>query len=225
MKWLAETGRDVRFLITTEPDMALVKPGFVERYEMTMRQYNAEYLGARYWVSKPGYYQIGLSTKRWKTHYQPILGTEDPSWVLSAGQVFTPTCIDRILSFPHLERLLGMFDNTGIWCPEEMLYPTLAAALGCNPFESPATPSTSVYRHPPSVLREFVEHPRIHWVHKVGTSQSDYDRIAISMLMEQGFVEWDEVERRYTPPGPLARLGRRGLMSLWYQFWGRFKTM
>src|SRR5439155_20317834 len=125
MRWLHEQRIDFSFLMTTEPDMALLKEGFVPGCEAFMDWLQSAYLGVLYGPRVVEEYPIGLTERKWERSWRPIVQTAVPSRVLNPGQVFGAAYVEKLMAFPLLDELMNLADETGVWAPEEFIYPTM----------------------------------------------------------------------------------------------------
>jgi hypothetical protein len=200
-----------------------VKPGFVAACNEIMAREGSSYIGAQYGRQVNVGFPIGLTHKKWVHGWQPVLGTEYPSWAINPGQVFGRAYVERFLEFPDLDRVLDLSDATGVWGPEEFIYPTMADAMGCNPVAYPSQSAIGARRHSPAAIRDFIADPRVHWIHKVGQKPDDYDRAIVMALAAGTQPDWEDAERSYRPQTAIRRIGRRALKAKRYQLAGHFR--
>jgi hypothetical protein len=206
LRWLAEQRVDYEFVVTVEPDMALLGPGLEDAVSGRLRKHGSGYLAAGLWERTWSALPIGMTRRKWHDIWQPLLGGERPWGCLNPGQVFGRGYADRLLALPLLGELLDRMDRTRIHAMEEVVWPTLAASLGLAPNWPPYGRTIALHRHPPQTYRRLLAEPGPHLVHKVGTAPDDPDRQIVSAVVAGRTPEFD------LPAGYAAR--RRPLRAV-----------
>ena len=188
-----------RFVVTLEPDVAVVRPGLDQMLVQAMEVQHADYLAAGYWVRDRAGLPIGMSYQHWQEVWRPLLGTDMPSGCYNPAQVFGRPFVDRLLALPQLAEIEALLPLTPVHAMEEVVWPTLAAATGGNP-GWPGTYSEAVrlVRFRPSELQRLVD-GGTHLVHKVGTSPGDPDRQIVNELMAGRTPDYDSYPDTYVP--------------------------
>lgn len=140
LEWAA--GRDYRYVVNAESDMAFVNHGFEDFLGTAMAE--TDYLAPRFARKTP-------KTSRWRPYRSlrpelpelfEILGTDCTNEAFSPGQVFTPRYIDALLSspwYPRLREFIARNQEPGrSFTLQEVLLPTLADVLGLRAADYPA---------------------------------------------------------------------------------------
>ena len=129
MEWLEEINHPYDYLINIDSDALFAKKGFEEFIcsEMQGFDYMAAYLRvpAEEWY--PGQVMKGF----WPI-FQPIFGIEQFLGCFMSAQVFSKNYVQQILHFDKIDELKKLLKQTEhhIFAMDEILFPTLAEALG-----------------------------------------------------------------------------------------------
>jgi hypothetical protein len=191
-RWLHETAREFDFVITLDSDMLLIKPGIEDFLDSVMA--NASYMAVEFneippdtdW--KPGQ-RFHL---KWPTIWQPIFGTRYPFGCFNPGQVFGRPYIERLMRFPKLDELRARVERSHFPFLEEMIFPTLAVVLDCEPRRMPL-PDQSALRflgyHSPEEIAGYLRDPNVFMIHPVTMNVSSPERELVRALARGGTVD------------------------------------
>lgn len=215
MRWVHETRPGYEFIITLEPDMALLRPGLEDTVGHVLATQRSSYLGTNFWKRTSKDLPFGMTEHAWERDWQPLLGTDRPYGCLNPGQVFGRTFVERLLAHPKLDDLLVQLDRTTIHAMEEVAWPSLAVAMDCSPYWVPYSDGITLQRHSPSALRSFLETPWIHLVHKVSPDPEAPDRMIVRQLMRGETPDFDSISDGYLRKPFLRRHASKAQLALW----------
>jgi hypothetical protein len=108
----------------------------------------------------------------WLPYLRRFAGGEAkfPHWTFWPSTVFTvAACRDLVRLFDEDEELARVLAASRLWATEEVVLPTLVAALGHDVVQSPFSYDLVRYNVTPTLhqLREGMERPDVYWVHPV----------------------------------------------------------
>jgi hypothetical protein len=179
MRWLKEDGVDYDYLVILECDMYLLRPGIADHLDRTMSgsDYMAPHFSVHPRLWSP--WSIGRRT-RWnwnRSGWREMLGTEYPYGCLGAGQVFGRRYAERLLSHPRLPEILQRAQISRLRVLNEIVYPSLAVSMGCNPLRDPNSDALLLRRHSPTELLSHIQNEDCYLVHKIGLDIDSPDRV------------------------------------------------
>lgn len=187
LQWVYEERRQFDFLITLDSDMLLIKPGIEDYLETVMASSNymavdfSEVLPDTTW--KPGR-RFHL---KWPTIWQPIFGTRNPFGCFNPGQVFGRQYVERLMHFPRLSELRLRVERSRFPFLEEMILPTLAVVLDCNPRRLPIPDESAIrflgYHSPEEIDRYRRDPDMYHLIHPVNMTLDAPDRDMVRAVM------------------------------------------
>lgn len=211
MRWLQESREEYDFLVTLDHDMLPLREGLADY--LGARMGHVSYMGARFRVADdPANWKLGGSTveqvnQSWKSRWQPLFGTDVPYWSFNPGQVFSKGLVERILAYPRLTPLMELATRSRIWAMEEMVYPTLAVAVGAETKELPGEHGLLFDSHSSDRLRELAVDPDVFFVHRVGMQLASPDRQVIHELIKDMTPRLEQMPVAEGPlPPSLTRL-------------------
>lgn len=212
MSWLRDHDPGFELLMTVEPDMVLIKPGIVERLDAALG--DNVYAGASFGPIAPGVdiHDRG-SAARWQQEWEPLLGLEAPYHCINPGQTFRRDYVDAVLAWPRLAEALARAETSRMFALEELLWPSLAVALGLGGAWHPSSRSITVSRHSPAQLLAYLDDPDCHFVHRAGKQPDDPERRFVRELSRGRRPDLNDYDDRYLQSHhpPLASLGRKVL--------------
>jgi hypothetical protein len=212
MRWAAEEGVEYDYLVTLECDMLLLRPGLAERLDRVMA--HSDYLATHFTAIDSWWHPWSIGRRaRWQWHrsgWADLLGTDRPYGAFGPGQVMGRRYVDRLLELPRLPEIVDQAQRSRLRSLCEIVYPTLAVALGCRPLRDPASRALLLRRHPAADLVSFAADPDVHLVHKVGMRVDDPDRVFIREACRTGTAD-PALLRGHTGPGTGLRHRARRL--------------
>ena len=182
MQWLYEIHAAYDFLITIDSDMMLIKPGFGEYLERTMR--DSEYMGVNFQAIDPySEWDIGRRFHyKWNGKWRRLLETDQPFGALNGGQIFRREYVEKILQWKQLPAIRMHAARSRLKALEEIIYPTAAVRLDCRPMANPGAAAIQMRRHSELELISYNRSPDMFLVHRVGMSLDSPDRRLIRLL-------------------------------------------
>ncbi|HEY8425785.1 MAG TPA: hypothetical protein VIK73_07210 [Limnochordales bacterium] len=191
MMWVVQEGLDFDFFVTLDSDALFIQHGYESLLERELSQ--SEYMAVDFrsvhhpsmpWVPGQTAWQ---EWDRWK----PLLGVPHPYGAFAVAQAFRRSLVERIVTHPHLEHIVAAMRDSRIFALEEVLFPTLAVALGGGPKRYPPIYSFSVVfrRGSPFTLGEaqaLRKVPDCHLLHPVERDMQDPVRTWIGGIAGYG---------------------------------------
>jgi len=168
MRWLRRARHDYEFLVGLDSDMLLVQPGMDRFLDRAMAR--SSYMATNFQEVPPTTdWQLGRRYHyKWRTIWQPLLGTANPFVCFNPGQVFRRDYVERVLAFPRLDALEDRIRRSSLPVLEEMVWPTLAVALGCSPVSNPGSRGIRNLRtHSPQQIAAYRADPDVQMIHPV----------------------------------------------------------
>lgn len=225
MDRLRRTGQDYDYLLALHGDQLFIRDGIADYLDqlMTDSSYMAHgYLRSDEWCESriPPLRRFNYG---WKRIWRPLFGTERSSWSYSPGQVFRKEFVEKTAQFPNYDRIIKLAVKSRLLGIEELIYATLADAMGCNPLRFPEESGN----HQPIVdlhrLKMYLDLPTVHMIHKIDMDPEDPVRQAVrelqnghsAMLAELAPVEFSTWP--LDPPWPSKGLTSR-LKDLYFHF-------
>jgi hypothetical protein len=201
IRWVFEEHRRFDFLITLDSDMLLIKPGIENYLEQTMQASN--YMAVEFSEIPPD--TTWTSGRRfhvkWSTIWQPIFGLRYPYGCFNPGQVFGRTYIERLMRFSKLQELRSRVERSHFPFLEEMIFPTLAVVLDCEPRRMPL-PDSSAIRflglHSPEEIQRYRHNPDVFLIHPVTMDVTAPEREMVRAVSRGGRVNIDAFQAAYT---------------------------
>jgi hypothetical protein len=199
MRWLVETDRVPDYLVTLEPDMMLMRRGFPDFLGKVMG--DSAYMGTRYHEVPSGWWEnpIGKRARwKWSEGWRDLIGTPGPSHSFGPGQIFGREYINKLVALPHLDKIIERAEATRLSAIEEIIYPSLAAAMDCRPIPNPGSDALTLRWYPPHELRRFLTDESAFLVHRVSTDPEAADRRLIHDWLD-GRTEGRQYDSRHVP--------------------------
>ena len=187
MRWLRETRAQYDILVTLDFDVMPLRSGLAEHLGKLTE--DAGYLGVRFRpASDPSVKAMAETTMsqiqdRWTQRWQPLFKTDQPYWAFNPGQVFTKETVDKMLDFSGIDELMEKATNSYIWAMEEIVYPTLAVAVGAAPQPLPGGRGIVFGHHSPADVVDLGNDPDVFFMHRVGMTLTSPDRRAAHAVM------------------------------------------
>jgi hypothetical protein len=135
--------------------------------------------------------------------WQQLLGIEHPLRCFNPVQVFGAAYVQRFLAWPLRHQLLDRIARTRLEALEEIVWPSLARTLGLQPLALPGGAALQLGRHTPQQLRQHLDDPDVHVLHKVGLEPGATDRRLVREHLAGRSPRFD-VQADY-PTGPTRR--------------------
>lgn len=209
MRWLRSINADYEILVTLDHDMLPLTNDIAAR--LTALTAGAGYLGARFrpadnpdtWILDGA--TVSQINATWRDRWQPLFGTEIPHWSFNPGQVFTRDTVERILDFRGLGQLMDLASKSRIWAMEEIVYPTLAVAVGARPAALPGEHGLLFDYHSPADLVRLGGDPDVLLVHRITTSLAASDRRVAHAVRRGQEVDPAILHAPKTPSPPQPR--------------------
>lgn len=225
MDWLQRSSQDYDYLLALHADQLFIRPGIVDYLDSLMP--DSSYMAHGY-LRTDDWCESRIPPLRrfhsgWKRVWGPLFGIEAPSWAYSPGQVFRKEFIEKTTEFPNFERIIQLAIKSRLLGIEELIYATLADAMGCNPLRFPEESGC----HQPIVdlqrLKMYLDVPTVHMIHKIDMDPEDPVRLAVRELQEGHPTMLDELQPvefstwPLDPPWPSKGLSSR-LKDLYFHF-------
>lgn len=214
MRWLHRERRPYDYLVGLDSDMLLVQHGFDRLLDRVMSR--SAYLGT-------GFHEVLRTNEwppgrrfhyRWRTVWQPLTGAYRPYGCFNPGQVFRRDLVERVLAHPRLDELAAAVRRSSLPVLEELVWPTLAAALDPSAASSPGSRGIRNLRaHAPSDVDRYRREGDVHLVHPVHMDPDAPDRAYIRRLalgQPADVTAFDAAFRDYV--AARARGGKRGFV-------------
>jgi hypothetical protein len=187
MEWLSENDVEFDHVVTLDSDAALVRPGLGDMLDRDSRGY----LGAHLSEIRPGTpWPPGRRFLPSWPSWQPLFGLEHPLRCFNPVQVFSRTYVERFMSFPSRSRLMERIERTRLEAMEEIVWPSLAATLGCAPAALRGGSALRLSRHAPDEIAQHLQDPDVFFLHKVGLEENAIDRGLIRAHIRGGAPEF-----------------------------------
>jgi len=205
MDWLRRTRQDYDYLVALHGDQLFIRPGLAEYLDGLMP--DSSYM-AHGFLRTDEWCESRIPPLRrfhsgWKRIWGPLFGTDAPSWAYSPGQVFRKEFIEKTTEFPNFDRIIELATKSRLLGIEELIYATLADAMGCNPLRFPEESGN----HQPIVdlhrLKMYLDLPTVHMIHKIDMDPEDPVRQAVRELQHGRSAMLDELPSVEFSPWPL----------------------
>lgn len=189
MQWLSEEQLLGDHLVTLDSDVLMLRQGLPEYLGRTM---TAGYRGAHLGEIRPDTaWRPGRRfLRKWPGAWQDLFGVPYPYRAFNPVQVFSRTYVDAFISWPGRHRLMRAVEQTRLDALDEIVWPTLAAALGVGMQEDPGGHALQLRRHTPAELGQLASDPDVYFVHKVGMELAATDRRLVRSLASGVTVDW-----------------------------------
>lgn len=205
MEWLTQRHVSCDYLMTLHSDMLFIRHGIADHLDAMMVE--SSYAGHGY-LRTDAWCESRIPCLRrfhtgWERIWGPLFGIEAPSWAYSPGQVFRHDFLQRAARFPTIERIIELGRRSRLLGIEELLYATLADAMGCNPVRFP---EESGCHQPPvdlPLLKTYVGLPTVHMIHKVDMDPDHPVRHAVRRLQDGRRGDLDHIPSSEHTPWPL----------------------
>lgn len=169
MEWLAGSAFD--HLVTLDSDVVVVRRGLDDRLR------GIDYAGPHLSEVRPGTpWRPGRRFLRAWPEWQPLFGLPFPWRCFNPVQVFSRRYVDAFMAYDGRAALLQRLSETRLEAVEEIVWPSLAAALGLTPTALPGGEALRLSRHTPAELQRHLQSADVFFVHKVGMGVDDTDR-------------------------------------------------
>lgn len=228
MRWLHEECWEYDFLITLDADMLLIKPGLESYLEAHMA--DSAYMAINFSETYPDTdWRPGRRHHyHWRQVWQPIFGTENPYHCFNPGQIFRRDYVERFMTFSKRHDLLTRTERSMLPVLEEMIFPTLAMTLECNPRMHPGSqvpPARDIQsqesairwekRHSPREICRHVDDPHAFLIHPVPMTRDAPERTFVLAIQRGGAVDVGEYQHAFEsslvqgPPPRAATVAER----------------
>lgn len=184
MQWLLEQGWQDDLLVTLDSDMLLLKPGLAYHLAGALERAGAAYLGAHFGEVLPDTpWRPGRRFHRkWSGVWQDLFGLPHPYRSFNPGQVFSGAYLEAFARWPRRLELMRAVDSTRLDALDEIVWATLAVALGTGAAEHPGGRALQLRRHSPQELGDYVSDPDVFLVHRVGMQVDAPERRLVRSL-------------------------------------------
>lgn len=198
MEWIGE--REFTHLVTLDSDALPVRSGLADRLA------GAAYAGAHLGQVRPGTaWRPGRRFLReWPT-WRPLLGTERPWRCFNPVQAFGQEYVEAFLRLPTRAALLQRIEQSRREALEEVVWPTLAVAMGFPPTRLPGDDALRLRPPTPYELRDHLADPDVFFVHKVRTDRHAPERRLIREHLAGHAPDFDAAQAQAPVPRPESR--------------------
>lgn len=207
MTWLSGRGRLPRYMVTLEPDMMVVRRGFANFLDHTMR--DAAYMGTRFHRVPPGWWvnPIGRRARwKWSAGWQDLTGTPEPCHSFGPGQIFGREYIEKLVALPQLDQIIARSEVTRLDIIEEIVYPSLAAGMHCRPMSNPGSQAITLKWYPPARIAGFLSDESVFLMHRVSTDLGAADRRMIRDGLAGRLGPLSSYDARHVPSDPWSQV-------------------
>ncbi len=169
------------YLVTLDSDMLVIGEGLGERLADLMR--DADYMAAfnRAAPRGSGWLWSERMYKQWR-QWGPLLGPESLRICYNPGQVLSTEYARRLMAWPKLPQLCREFERSRLQVIEELVWPSLADALGLNGRSWPDVEASALHGlHTPSHISE-LRSRGVSLLHKVKMDLSAPERVYAGAL-------------------------------------------
>lgn len=174
LEWFA--GRPGDWLVTLDSDVLPTRSGLDEHLATLGADYAAGHLSP----VQPGTpWRPGRRFLRTWPLWQPVLGIEHPWRCFNPVQVFSRRYVDAYLAWPSRPALLDLVAASPHEALEEIVWPSVAAALGLRLAGLGGDGALRLRPPTPDELCEHLTDPAVHLVHKVRTTPDAVERLLI----------------------------------------------
>ncbi len=201
LTWLAD--RDLDWIVTLDSDVLLVRAGL----EAHLSALAADYVAPHLSPVRPGTpWRPGRRFLRSWADWQPLLPVEHPWRCFNPVQAFGRGYREVFAAWPGRSELLARVDQAPQEALEEIVWPTVAGALGLR--IAPLGGDDALRLRPPTPyeLRDHLADPAVFAVHKVRTSEPAVERALIRGHLAGESPDFDAAQRE----GRLPRDPSRG---------------
>lgn len=177
MRWLVSADRVPRFLVTMDSDALQIRGGLAE--SLPRRMPDSAYMGVRFHRGLPGWKDTPLVRRarwKWQEGWARLLESEEVYHSFNAVQVYGAEYVERLARLPQLDEIIARSEVSRLRGLEEMIYPTLAVAMGCRPVQNPGGRAVQLRWHGAAELLGYLDDEDVHWVHRVSMDADASDR-------------------------------------------------
>lgn len=206
MTWLAGRERTPEYVVTLEPDMMILRRGFADFLDHTMR--DAAYMGTRFHEVAPGWWDnpIGRRARwKWAEGWRDLIGTPGPCHAFGPGQIFRREYVEKLVALPQLDRIIARSEVTRLRAIEEIIYPSLAAGLDCRPVSNPGSRAITLKWYPPARIADFLADDSVFLAHRVSADLGASDRRMIHDALAGRLGPLSSYDARHVPSDPWSR--------------------
>lgn len=180
--WLAE--RDPQWVVTLDSDVLLVRP---------LPLHGADYLGPHLGEVRPGTpWRPGRRVLRGWPGWQDLLPVEHPLRCFNPVQCFGAGYVRGLAAWPARAALLDRVERAREVALEEVVWPTLARALGLQVAELPGGRALRLRPPTEAELRADLADPAVSVVHKVRTCPGAVERAAVAAHLHTSGAGWPD---------------------------------
>ncbi len=143
MEWSLDQGYEYDYFVVWDNDMLLIRHGLEAFLHREMR--TSEYMGVEFHAEQNPFVRwhpaLDLGA-RWQPAeliwpqwpvWRKLLGTTYPYGAFNPGQTLHRRLVEKIVGHPRIDAIKGAVRSSQILGLAEVLFPTLAVALGANP--------------------------------------------------------------------------------------------
>ncbi|MBC7374657.1 MAG: hypothetical protein H7323_11775 [Frankiales bacterium] len=194
MQWLVEQRWDADVLVTLDSDMLLLKPGLGDHAAATMAATGRGYLGAHFGEVLPDTaWRPGRRFHRkWAGQWQELFGLPHPYRAFNPGQAFSGAYVEAFAAWSRRPALMAAIERTRLDALDEIVWATLAVALGVGALDHPGGRALQLRRHSPQELGAYLADPDVFMVHRVGMDLDAADRRLLRAVAQGQQLNVDE---------------------------------
>lgn len=134
------------------------------------------------------------------SQWQQVLPIEHPLRCFNPVQVFGPEYVERFRRWPRRPELLARLAASRLEALEEIVWPSLAAALDLQPAALDGDGALQLERHAPWALQTHLQDPHVRVLHKIGLEPGARDRSLVRAWLRGEQPSFD-VPDDYRAPG------------------------